>query len=166
MFNPYYPFTTQLLDAFVQHGKTYFVRQTLHRANDPFGAGRNCFLFTHYSHLTTAQDHFGAIGYDGNRFLYDWSLPAHKERLQQAAAGAFPGYRLYAAVFRTDWEQGLTTRLQQKVRSYVSALGWSPKAGQVVDTAFEAQFGELYLRIKYRGRQAKVKFEEIEKLPA
>ena len=40
------------------------------------------------------------------------------------------------------------------------------KAGQVVDTAFEAQFGELYLRIKYRGRQAKVKFEEIEKLPA
>jgi len=74
MFNPFYLFTTELLQAMVKGGKRYFVRQR-------FDRGRNIdetntlssFLISHYELLTTAQDHLGAIAYDPLRFLYDWT---------------------------------------------------------------------------------------------
>jgi hypothetical protein len=34
----------------------------------------------------------------------------------------------------------------------------------MVTTNYEVQFGELFVRLNYKGRQVKVKFEEIEKL--
>jgi hypothetical protein len=164
MFNPFYPFTDQLLQAFVARGKKYFIRQGYSRAKDPFDEGiKGCFLFTHYDNLTTAQDHYGAISHDPYRFLYEWNNPEHQQKLRIAASG-LKEYKNFAAVFRPDWEKGLTGRLQEKVRQYVSRLGWTPKSGETVDTSFELQFGELYIRLKHRAREVKVKFEEIEKL--
>ena len=162
MFNPFYPFTDQLLDAFVKNGKTFFVRQTFNRAKDHFDEGiKGYFLFSHYDNATTAMDHYGAISYDPNRFLYDWHNPEHQEKLRVAGSG-LKEYKIFSAVFKTDWEKQLTNRMKERVRQYVSKLGWSPKSGEMVDTNYEIQFGELYLRLKYGGRQAKVKFEEIE----
>jgi hypothetical protein len=164
MFNPFYPFTRQLLEAFVAQGKKYFVRQTFHRARDHFDEGvKAYFLFSHYDTLTTAQDHFGAIAHDPNRFLYDWQNLEHQDKLK-IAASELPDYKVFASVFKPDWERQVTDRLKEKVRKYVSRLGWTPKPGEMVNTSYELQFGELYVRLKYRERQAKVKFEEIEKL--
>jgi len=164
MFNPFYPFTEQLLNAFIEKGKTFFVRQTFQRAKDHFDEGtKGYFLFSHYDNLVTAQDHFGAIGYDPNRFLYDWSNPDHQEKLKIAASG-LKDYKIFAAVTRPGWDKGITNRLQEKVRIYVAKLGWRPKGNETVETNFELQFGELYLRMKYKGREAKIKFEDIEKL--
>ncbi|MFL5811422.1 MAG: hypothetical protein ACJ749_18000 [Flavisolibacter sp.] len=165
MFNPFYPFTTDLLNAFVHQGKTYFVRQRLDRGNGYLAEGiKGCFLFSHYDHLTTAMDHYGAIEYDPNRFLYHWANPEHQEKLRLASSG-LKEYKIFASVFRTDWEKQLTDRTREQIRLYVSKLGWTPAGGEMVNTNYELQFGELYLRLKYRGREAKVKFEEIEKLP-
>jgi hypothetical protein len=164
MFNPFYPFTTQLLDGFVKKGKKYFVRQTFHRAMDHFDEGiKGYFIFSHYDNLTTAMDHFGAIANDAYRFLYDWDNAEHREKLKIAASQP-KEYKIFAGVFKQDWERQVTNRLKEKVRMYVSKLGWSPKPGEMVDTKYEIQFGELYMRLSYAGRQAKVKFEEIEKL--
>jgi hypothetical protein len=164
MFNPFYPFTQQLLDAFIAKGKTFFVRQTFNRAKDHFDEGiKGCFLFSHYDNIVTAQDHYGAVGYDRNRFLYDWNVPAHREKLMIAASG-LKEYKVYAAVFRQDWECGVTNRIREKTRTYVSRLGWQPRSGENVATNYELQFGELYLRMRYGTREAKVKFEEIENI--
>lgn len=163
MFNPFYPLDAGLLDAFVARGKLYFVRQTFPRGRGPFEEGvKGYFLISHYDHVVTAQDHYGAIAYDPNRFLYDWNLPAHREKLG-IAAGGLRDYRIFAAVFRPDWERQVTVHMKEKVRAYVSRLGWTPRSGEMVDSHYELQFGELYLRLKYGSRQAKIKFEEIEK---
>lgn len=148
----------------MKQGKCFFVRQTFKRGFDHFDEGvKGYFIFSHYDNLVTAQDHFGAITHDRNRFLYDWYNPDHQERLQKAA-NMQKEYKVYSAVFKKDWKRGITTKMQQKVREYVSKLGWNPKGGEMVDTAFELRFGELFIVLKYRGRQAKVKFEEIEKI--
>lgn len=163
MFNPFYPLTDQLLDAFIAKGKKYFVRQTFNRGRNPFDEQvKGYFLFTHYDNFTTAQDHYGAIGHDPNRFLYEWGNPEHQQKLRLAASG-LKEYKNYAAVLRPDFEKGITDQLKKKIRSYVSnKLGWYPKGSDTMDTNFELQFGELFIRLRYGGRQAKVKFEEIE----
>jgi hypothetical protein len=47
---------------------------------------------------------------------------------------------------------------------YIKKLGWQPTRMDDVITNYELQFGELYIRIKCGSREAKVKFEEIEKV--
>lgn len=164
MFNPFHPFTNKLLEAFIARGKTYFVRQSLKRDKEQVLEGiKGTFLFSHYDNLTTAQDHFGAISYDKNRFLYDYNCAEHREKLLIAASG-LQDYRIYACVFRNDWEKMLPSSLPLSIRRYVKSIGWAPKGNDLVDTKFEVQFGELFIHFRYGKREAKVKFEEIEKL--
>ena len=164
MFNPFCLFTIPLLNSLIKNGKIYFVRQTFNRAKDRVeGETKASFLFSQYNNLATAQDHFGAISYDPNRFLYHWENPEHKERLKVAASHP-DGYKIYANVFQKDWERLVTDRIKERVRFYVKGLGWKPERDENVDTNFEVQFGELFIRLKYGNREAKVKFEEIEKI--
>jgi hypothetical protein len=164
MFNPFCIFSLPLLNSFIQNGKTYFVRQIFNRAKDAFhGDIKASFLFSQYNNLATAQDHFGAISYDPNRFLYNWEDLSHRDRLHFAASNP-AGYKIYANVFQKDWERLVTDRMREKVRFYVKGLGWKPDRDENVTTNFEVQFGELFIRLKYGNREAKVKFEEIEKI--
>ena len=162
--NPFYPFTKELLDAFVAKGHSYFVRQTFYRDSPLFSEKiKGSFLISHYDSRTTAMDHYGAISYDKGRHLYDWNNPRDRERLMVAASGP-EGYRIFSTVFKTDWEKPVATRIKDKLRMYIKKLGWNPHRDEGVTTNYELQFGELYLRIKYAGREAKVKFEEIENI--
>jgi hypothetical protein len=164
MFNPFHPFTIDLLEAYVGAGKRYFVRQRFNRAINTNDHGvKGYFLISPYELLTTAQDHLGAIAYDPLCFLYYWEDIAHQERLRLAASMP-EGYKIFSPVFRPDWEKGITDRLKGKAKRYVADLGWTPKAGEMVNTNYEVQFGELFIRLTYKGRQVKVKFEEIEML--
>jgi hypothetical protein len=165
MYNPFYPFTIQLLEGFVAKGKKYFVRQTFDRAFDQFDENiEGYYFFTHYDNLMRAREHFEAIAHDPNRFLYDWDNPEHQERLRKAASNLFKEYKVYAAVAKPNWERGLTNRLEQKVRAHVSRLGWSPKVEDLVETKFEIKYGELMLILKYRNRKTKASFSEIENI--
>ena len=164
MFNPFYPFTDQLLTAFVKQGKKYFVRQTFNRGKLHTDENVKAYLlFSHYDHLNTAMDHFGAISYDPRRFLYSWDDPVHREKLKYAASGLVD-YRIYSTVLKPDWERPVNSRVKDQLRLYIKKMGWNPRRDEGVLTNYEIQFGELYIRIKYAGREAKVKFEEIEKI--
>ncbi len=164
MFNPFYPFTQQLLDSFIVNGKRIFVRQSFPRGKNHLDEDvKGWFLISHYDMMVTAMDHYGAIEYDPYRFIYDWNNYDHRVKLRKAASD-LKEYRVFSSVFKPDWEKSVNDKLQQQVRKYVGGLDWNPKASEAVDTNFELQFGELYIRLKYGGREAKVKFEEIEKL--
>lgn len=165
MFNPFYPFTSQLLEAFVRRGKKYFVRQSFERAKGPSDENIKAWLlFTHYDSLTTALDHYGAISYDAKRFLYNWDKEEHRQKLMLAASG-LSDYKIYASVLKIDWDKRVSKKQKDQLRFYIhNILGWNPRRDEGVLTNYEMQFGELYLRIKYAGREAKVKFEEIEKI--
>jgi hypothetical protein len=164
MFNPFYPFTKQLLEGFLKYNKKYFVRQSFERGRNILDESiKEYFLVTHYGNLTTAMDHFGAISHDPRRFLYDWNNPEHREKLLVAASNP-NGYKIFASVLKPEYEKGTAKQLKNKLRTYINKIGWYPKRDEGVSSNYELQFGELYIRLKYAGREAKVKFEEIENL--
>ena len=164
MFNPFYPFTKPLFDAFVKHGNCFFVRQTFnggksHLAEDVKGA----YLISHYDELHEAQVHYEALSHDPNRFLYVWHNPEHQEKLKIAAGGP-AGYKVYSCTFEKNWERRITDRMKKNIRLYVSGLGWQPSRSESLSTDFYQTFGELYIKLKCKGREVKVKFVDIEKL--
>ena len=164
MFNPFYPFTPELLDAFAENGKRYFVRQSFERGRNLVDENiKEYFLVTHYESLTTAMDHYGAIAYDKRRFLYDWENIEHRKKLK-VAASAPEGFKIFAAVLKPGWDRPVDKILKNKIRKYIELIGWYPKRDEGVLTNYELQFGELYIRIKYARREAKVKLKEIEDL--
>ena len=166
MFNPFHLFTPALLHGMVAQGKRYFVRQRLGSGFSVLSSGdlsTKQYLITHYSNLVTAQDHYGTIAHDANRFLYDWDTIDHREKLRKAAELS-EAYGVYGAVLRTDWEELITERIEKKIRTYVESLGWQPKGSEAVQFVFELRFGELYAAIRYKNRRATAKFEDIEQI--
>jgi len=160
MFQPFQPFSLPLLLAFVQKGKRYFVRQTYTRPAP--GAHRAAFLLSHYTQKVTAEDHFGAIEHDPNRFLYCWDDATHRARLQRAATTPGP-YLVFAALFRADWEASVPPHFPDCLRQYIGMLGWQPRRDAGVHTHYEIQFGELFIRIRHGEKEVQVKLEEVER---
>jgi hypothetical protein len=156
-FQPFHIFSKELLQAFIARDQRFFVRQSYQGGlpvMEPEVKGS--FIISHYDTLTTALDHYGAISHDASRFLYHWDNPDHRDRLQKAAVG-LKEYRIYSTVFRTDWEKGITDAYREKLRQYVQSLGWNIPRDEGLNTNYELQFGELYVRLKAGKREVKVK---------
>jgi hypothetical protein len=164
MFNPFYPLTQELLNSFVQQGKQYFVRQTFRRGFSVLDQGiKSAFLITHYNELNDAQTHYDALAKDPKRFFYDWNNAEHQEKLRIAASNPVD-YKVYSNTLEKNWERHITDRIKKGIRLYVAGLGWRPSRAEGVSTDFYQTFGELYIKLKYKTREVKVKFEEIENL--
>lgn len=163
MLNPFALLTVPLLQAFVNSGKKYFIRQSFNRARDHFDEGmKGYFIISHYGEKGHAEHHLGAISEDRYRFMYDWENMDHRRKLLTAAAQP-QGYRIYASVFNQDWEKYLTNPLKQKLRNYVeSKLHWKPSVAETVGFDIYVNYGELYARLKLRNQEVRVKLAEIE----
>ncbi|HEX2606777.1 MAG TPA: hypothetical protein VHK91_05335 [Flavisolibacter sp.] len=164
MFNPLAPFQLPVLQAMIAEGHRYFVRQTFLRSHDPFDQKtRGSFLFCHYKDYPKAKEHFDVLADDPLRFLYAWDDPDHQVRLQFAAS-APEGYKLYSNTFLPDWEHHLTDRLKEQIRRYIQRLGWKPGKNDAIIPAFYPYFGEVYVALRFRKQEVRIKFEEIENL--
>ncbi len=163
MFNPMALLSSELLQAFVQKGHRYFVRQHYPRGKGVFDSStRAAFLVCPYDNYFLAKEHYDALSSDPYRYLYNWEEEADRGKLQLAATQP-EGYRVYANAFHDDWERHLTDRLRAKIRGYVKGLGWKPKSGEAVEPVFYPHFGEVFVRLKLGSREVRVNFEEIEK---
>src|SRR4051812_28229428 len=119
MFNPFVLLTPELLHAFVDAGKKYFVRQSFERAKDHFRQDlKVSFIFTHYAEIGQAQHHYGALPHDPYRFLYQWENPEDRLKLEKAAIQP-QGYSVYAALFKTAWLKHVTPRMKEKAKAYL-----------------------------------------------
>lgn len=164
MFNPFAPFTEKALGGMIAAGHRYFVRQCFPRGRDHFEEGiRACFLLCHYKDYAPAKEHLDAICNDRYRFLYDWEDPTHQGKLLTAAAGV-DGYKIFTNTFLPDWERQVTPRIHQKIAAYLRQQGWKLDRNETVTTYFYPHFGEVMIGIKFRRRELRVKFEEIEKI--
>ena len=163
MFNPFALLSKPLLDAFVQSGKKFFVRQQFDRARDHFHEDvKGYFIITHYAEKGHAEHHYGAISEDPFRFLYDWQDADHQNKLRIASSQP-TGYKIYSSVFNHDWQKHITNPLKQKFRNYVEGkLGWNPAVVETVGFDIYVNYGELYARLKLRTQEVRVKLEEIE----
>jgi hypothetical protein len=164
MFNPLAPWTEEALKGFVEEGHRYFVRQTFNRAKGSFDEGiKGYYLFCHYKEHAQAKEHYDALKNDLNRFLYDWENEEHRKKLEIAAKRP-PGYKLFSNTFMPDWELHITDRIKKMIRLYIQREGWYPKKEEGVDISFYPYFGQVMITLKFRGQEAKVAFEDIEKI--
>jgi hypothetical protein len=163
MFNPFALLTTPLLHAFVDSGKKYFVRQTFLRAGDHFHQDiKAYFIITHYAEKGHAEHHYGALSEDPWKFLYDWENADHRKRLLTASAQP-EGYKVYASVFKKDWQKHITNPLKQKLRNYVeSKLCWKPAVAETLGFDIYVNYGEVYAKLKLRSQEVRIKLAEIE----
>lgn len=162
MFNPLYPFTKDLLKAFVKSGKIYFVRNKYSAAFDHFDGGAKNFLITHYDDISKAKAHFNSIAFDPHRFMYHWKISEHKEKLLIAASQP-QGYKIYSSLFLPNWEKKITINTKEKINRYMYAhTNWKPGSGEKTHLNFYFQFGQLYFTLSYNGNKITGKFEEIE----
>lgn len=163
MFNPLYPLTTDVLQATIDRGCVYFVRNTYTQAFDHFDHNiKGYYLFTHYNDLAKAEAHYNSIKHDKSRFLYDWNNPEHQDRLKKAAASP-QGYKIFSTYFLPDYKKKITNPLKDKINKYMYRhTDWKPGRGETVNVDFFLQFGTLYITMSYAGQQIKVNFTDIE----
>lgn len=165
MFNPLYPFTEEVLNATVNRGCTWFVRNTYTGAFDHFDESiKGYFLITHFNDRSKAEAHYNSIAEDKNRFLYEWSNEEHKSKLLSAAKQP-AGFKIYSSYFLPDFKKKITNNLKDKINRYMYRhTDWKPGKGETVNIDFYLQFGSLYITMRYAGQQVKVKFTDIENL--
>ena len=163
VFNPFVPFTKQLLDAMIAKNKKFFVRQTFIRGmplNEKEVKG--AFILTHYDLENEAIVHFDGLKRDHHRFFYDVNDAEHLERLNIAASHPGP-YRIFAAIAYPGWEDKAKKLLLKQVRHYVShGLKWNPKTDDAVNLKLFIQFGELFADMRFNNQQIKVRLSDIE----
>ena len=165
MFNPFHPFTSAILERFVETKHTFFVRQLFERGL--YGLEpeiKTCFLFTQYSDLPAAQHHIGAISNDKYLRIYNYFNKEDKERLMIAASQP-KIYKIFCNVFENNWEKHITKDLKTKVKYFIdNRVGFKPKSSANVDFTIFAHYGEVYGRIKFGNHEERIKLEDIEKI--
>ena len=162
MFNPLCLFSKELLAAFVSSGQKYFVRQTFNRGRNSSDTTVRSFLISHYNDYKQAFEHFEAIAQDPNRYLYRWSEPEHRKRLE-AAASQPTGFKIFAGVVMPDWKEKADRALKVRVRQYMERKNlWHPGRKDEVTFELYPHFGEVFVRMRFRKQEIKVALEEVE----
>jgi hypothetical protein len=159
MFNPLASLDKRLLEALVDAGHAYFVRQQL---TSPTAGIRlpNQFLICHYKDYSRAREHYDVLADDPFRRLYAWEEAKDRRDLEAAAAGP-AGYAIFANLFRPDWEKGLTDELKKKMKGFIHRMGWKPGGAEAIVPYFYPYFGEVYVSLRYRRQEVSVKLSEI-----
>ena len=80
--------------------------------------------------------------------------------LYEAAA-----YKVYCSVVKdaTRLERQLTATYADNIRRYIEKnTSWAIGGKDKIQPAFEVTFGELFVRLKWKSQQQRIKFEQIE----
>lgn len=160
MFNPAYPFTTELFDSFMSKEVRHFVRSTYKRGIG--GTVTQAFLISHYHKAAEATRHFNAMATDLHRQIFDTNHPADAERLRKETE-AGPNSRSFSQLIHPENEKAATNQFREHTRRWLlNNTDWELKGGITIYPKLYFQLGELYVRIAHKGEEIKMKFEELE----
>jgi hypothetical protein len=164
MMNPYTILTPALLKAMLKQ-PMYFVRQHYPRGGDFSNAPITPVLLTHYVHHDTdkerAERHMRLLMKDRYRFLYDSTLPGHREKLEKAAEQP-AGYRVYINLLLKKWKP--SEILKQKIAHYMSSNlpAWKYSPADQLKVTLKERYGELFLALLWKGQQCEVHLDLVE----
>jgi hypothetical protein len=165
MLNPYTILNEELLNAMLRQ-PMYFVRQQYPRGRFLYDAGEmKPLLFTHYAHHEVekerAQRHMRLLLKDPYRFLYDSTIPEHREKLLIAARQP-DGYRIYVNLMATKWKASAS--LKSKISRYMlhHLPWWNYSPSDKLKVTLRERYGDLYLALLWKGQKTEVHLDEIE----
>lgn len=166
MFQPFLQLNQKYLDGLIRLKKTFLVSQSYKRGTEHFEDGeKTCLLFSDYEKLAEAQLHFNALKQDNFAAIIDLANEAHKMKIESLFETDSNFKPFWAIVLsKKSVEQQLKTRYMDNVRKWIgNNTNWDIKGSDTVNTQMAVTFGEIFLELKWRSRQIKVKFEDIEK---
>jgi hypothetical protein len=163
MFNPFAPFEPRFLSAFKQKGVKAFVKQTYPRGRNLLeNNSQPSFLLIHFTDIVKAVAHFEKIGADPDRQLFNLAEPQHCQQLIQLFSKPC-GHHYYTNLLIKDVNVVAKKILDKKIRSYISTYTeWYPRRGEQVNFSLDIIFGEIYVRLAYGFRQARLKLDELD----
>jgi len=165
MYNPFALLSVPLMQALLKSNQ-YYVRQTYERGRDHFDElVKLSLLITYYYgdaiETTRAQMHYKLLVKDRYRFLYDGTIPEHRERLLIAASQP-EGYKVYVNLLPAKWKA--PDLLRDKIAGYVAKAlpEWKVDRYSKLDIVLQEKYGNLYLDLHWKGRSATVQLDAVE----
>jgi hypothetical protein len=162
MYNPLALLSELLLNALIQHGYKYFVRQHYPRGKDHFDDTiKETFIITPYKLLSEAESHLLHIS-DSRKCIYDIHQATDRSKLSIAASQP-AGYKIYVdKLAAANWEP--PPDLHSKISNYLRVnTRWKAKDASVNVSLF-IEYGELMLKISNGKQVFAVRLNEVERL--
>lgn len=166
LYNPFYAWTKDLLDALIEAGHSYFVRQSFARgkANAP-DTVKHVFQIFYYAEQTHADRHFQQLKkLDTYSAFYDINIAEDKEKLIKTT-DQYKEYQFFSNTMYPDWKIRLKF-YERKLRTCIeNDLNWHPKGKDKVWVGLHSGYGAMHITFKLGHDKAQFLFDHIEKLP-
>jgi hypothetical protein len=169
MLQPFEPFKPGYLPRLIQLGRRYLVSQTYHRVREMEADPACCrvnLLFSDYMELGEARLHMNAVKKDRYAAIIDLENAAHLKKIQEMLMVG-SGYRMFFAVVHSakELESLVNRKYKDKLKKYVDKqTDWRISHDAIVKPTIQLSFGELFIILKHRNQQIRIKFEEIEQV--
>jgi hypothetical protein len=167
MFQPFLPLTKEFLDGLVKLNKVFLVSQSYPRGADHFILeNRIPILFTDYAELGQAQIHLSAVKGDKLAAIVDLRKPEHKEKIMNMFSTNADHFAYWSVVKdKEDIQKRLERRYVDNIRRYVDKhTNWRIGSNDGLNVAMQIIYGEIFVDLRYRTHQIRIKFEDIEKI--
>lgn len=166
VYNPFYIWHKELLDAMIESGQKYFVRQSFPRGKvDAPETVKHVFQISEYDELAVANHHMQIINrVDPYAHLYDITKESEKIKLYLTVEN-YSEYLIYSNTAHPHWKIKLK-KYEPKIRNFIeNRIGWKPKGKETVIVGLHNQYGSMYITFKYGRDKARYLFDELDKLP-
>lgn len=166
MFQPFEVFKQDYIRRLIGLKKFYLVTQTYTRGPVDTVNEKIVLLITDYDNPGLAKIHWNAVKHDKYAAVINLNNANHLAKITEMA-GLGSAYILYWSMVKdvNELHQRLTTRYTENIRRFLATNTlWRIGADEKITTRFEVTFGELFIIIKRRSNNIRIKFEDIEKV--
>lgn len=168
MLKPFERFLELYIAEFIKLGKIYLVTQSYGRhesfKNEKEKIG---ILVSDYSDFGLAKGHYAAVknAEDNYAYILDLTNEKHLGKFKEMIPynSAYAVY--WAAVDNiTKLTRQMNKQFKEKIRIYLGKnTNWKIDRDTTINPKLQIIFGELFVVIRFRSEELRVKFEEIEK---
>ena len=165
MLQPFELFLPVYLDRLIKLNKIYLVTQTNNRGNENSNESQKInILVSAYEVLNDAEIHINAIKADKNASLIYLDNPLLKNKLDEMLHGE--KYTVYWNELKNkeELDKMVENTYSDHIKKYIKRnTSWRIGTDEIISTAHDVTFGELFITLTNNTQELRVKFEEIEK---
>ncbi len=165
MANFFEVFRERYISRLLLLNKTWLVSQTYHAGDETDdGSRKTPILLTDYDDKGLASVHKAAIKSDPFASIIDLNNSRHLATLRELLRPDSPYYLYWAVVQdRERFRKSLDQHYKDKIRRYLQKnTAWRIGADENLKPSVQMIFGELFMILKWRKQELRVKFAEIE----
>lgn len=165
MVQPFIEFEKKYIPRLRKLKKIYVVAQSYPRGVDLFCEQQTPLLISAYDDRGLAEIHLKAIRDDRFACIINLCDQKHFDKFMNMLQPVST-YKIYWSVVRDAGRLGklLTATYADNLRRYIEKnTNWGIGGKEKLQPGFEVTFGELFVRLKWKSQEQRIKFEEIEK---